>query len=169
MTGLRISRIQSLALMVGLCASVTVNAENEAKNGLDFELSDGQQFVQLSKLPAQTTVINFWRFDCPPCIREMPLLAAQARGNKARIITIALHRPSETLAAPAAVQSALRPPTIALSGPGEARGLLARFGNRQGALPHTLVLDAHRRPCAQRTGEITQDWLETAIAHCSTS
>lgn len=134
---------------------------------LDFELSDGRKFVQLSQLPAKTSVINFWRFDCPPCVREMPLLADNARNNKARIITIALHKPSETLTAPDPVLAALRPPTIALTGPSEPRGLLARFGNPAGALPHTLVLDAQRRPCAQRTGEITQDWLETAIARCS--
>lgn len=157
----------SLALWAGLLACAAVNAENQPNSALDFELSDGHRFVQLSRLPAQTTVINFWRADCPPCLREMPALAALARSGKVRVITIALQKPVETLSAPSAIQAALTPPMHVLHGPGEPRGLLARFGNRVGALPHTLVLDDQRRPCTQRTGEITSDWLEQAVTNCT--
>lgn len=158
-----------LALWAGLLACATVNAENQAKTELDFELSDGHRFVQLSRLPAQTTVVNFWRADCPPCVREMPALAALARSGKVRVITIALQKPAETLSvsAPATIQAALTPPMHVLHGPSEPRGLLARFGNRVGALPHTLVLDDQRRPCTQRTGEITSDWLDQAVVNCT--
>lgn len=159
--------LPSLALWAGLLASAAVNAENQAKTELDFELSDGRQFIQLSRLPAQTTVVNFWRADCPPCLREMPALAALARSGKVRVITIALQKPAETLSAPSAIQAALTPPMHVLHGPSEPRGLLARFGNRVGALPHTLVLDKQRRPCTQRTGEITADWLDEAVANCA--
>lgn len=155
--------------MAGLFASLAVNAENEAKNALDFELSDGRQFVQLSRLPAQTTVINFWRSDCPPCLREMPVLAELAKSRQARVVTVALQKAGETLNAPEFIQAALQPPLLPLNGPSEPRGLLARFGNPAGVLPHTVVLDAQRHPCAQRSGEITPDWLKTAIARCLSS
>lgn len=165
----------SLVLVAGLCASVAtieakagprVNAENQAKTSLDFQLSDGRDFVRLSKLPPRLTVLNFWRADCPPCVREMPVLAELAREGKARVVTVALQRPAETLTAPAVVLAALSPPLISLNGPSEARGLLARFGNPHGALPHTVLLDARRKVCAQHTGEIGEDWLRNAVSHC---
>ena len=36
----------------------------------------------------------------------------------------------------------------------------------QGALPHTVILDASRRPCARLTGEVTAAWLAQTLAHC---
>lgn len=133
---------------------------------LDFELSDGRRFVSLSALSAMPTIVNFWRADCPPCLREMPELAALARSGKARVITIALQRPYETAAAPAAILAALQAPLLSLHGPGEPRGLLARFGNRVGALPYTVILDNQRRPCARQTGEINRHWLDDRLAAC---
>ena len=70
-------------------------------------------------------------------------------------------------AAPAAIQAALQPPLLSLHGPGDARGLLARFGNPAGALPYTVVLDAQHRTCARQTGEVTADWLNAAIHRCT--
>ncbi|MBN8284604.1 TlpA disulfide reductase family protein [Zoogloea sp.] len=156
----------SLAPVAGLLLYASAHADSSPAAALDFELSDGRQFVRLSKLQPSPSVINFWRADCPPCVSEMPLLAAIAREDKVRVLTVALQRPAETLSAPAAVQSALAPPMIALHGPREPRGLLARFGNSHGALPHTVVLDARRHVCAQRTGEVDESWLRTALSRC---
>lgn len=155
--------------MAGVFASVTVNAEIGAKTALDFELSNGHRFVKMSQLAAQTTVINFWRSDCPPCIREMPILAEMAKSRQAQVVTIALQKPVDTLNAPEFIQIALQAPVVSLNGPTEPRGLLARFGNPVGVLPHTIVLDAQRRPCAQRSGEITPEWLKLAVARCTSS
>lgn len=157
----------SLVLVAGLSLNTASNAESRPTAGLDFELSDGRDFVRLANLPPRLTVLNFWRADCPPCVREMPLLAGLARNEKARVIAVALQRPGETLAAPAGVLAALKPPVISLSGPGEPRGLLARFANPHGALPHTVLLDARRQICAQRTGEIDEAWLRAALNRCA--
>ncbi|NHC05887.1 thiol-disulfide isomerase/thioredoxin [Azonexus fungiphilus] len=156
-----------LALLTLTPAVFAVDGPSTAKMPLDFELSDGHRFVTLAALPALPTVVNFWRADCPPCVREMPELAALARAGQVRVITVALQRPAETAAAPAAIQAALQPPLLSLHGPGEPRGLLARFGNRAGALPHTVILDTGRRACAQHTGEINRRWLAEALANCS--
>ena len=161
-----------VATLLGMAtAASAVNPENHQKSAtapLDFELADARTFVRLSSLPAQTTLINFWRADCPPCLREMPALAELARSGKARVITVALQRPAETAAAPDAILGALQPPVVVLHGPVEARGLLARFGNRSGALPHTVVLDPQRRRCAGRTGEIDRPWLHDRLQECLT-
>lgn len=156
----------SLVLMAGFCASIAVNAENQPITSLDFELSDGHEFMRLSELAPRLTIVNFWRADCPACVREMPVLAGSAREGKVRVIAVALQRPAETLAAATVVLAALNPPLIPLNGPSEARGLLARFGNPHGALPHTVLLDARRKVCAQRTGEIDEAWLRNAVNRC---
>ncbi|UCV10704.1 TlpA family protein disulfide reductase [Dechloromonas denitrificans] len=166
---LRNSLALGIALITGPLAMAAVDHQESTKTALDFELADNRQFIQLSTLTAQTTVINFWRADCPPCLREMPLLAQLARSGKARVITIALQRPAETAAAPATILDALTPPVLALHGPQNPRGLLARFGNPRGAIPHTVVLNAERRTCGQFTGEITPYWLNTMLARCSSS
>jgi len=133
---------------------------------LDFELAGEHDFVRLSGLPAQTTIINFWRYDCPPCLREMPILSRLAKGGRIRVITVALHRPSETLQAPPEVLAALGSPLLTLYGPREPQGLLARFGDPGQALPHTVILNPERRLCAKKTGEISVEWLEKELASC---
>jgi thiol-disulfide isomerase/thioredoxin len=155
-----------LALAALSSTALAVDSRSTARPQLDFELSDGQRFITLSSLPQQLTVISFWRADCPPCLRELPDLARFARRGQARVITIALQRPSETAAAPAPVLAALQSPLLSLHGPQEPRGLLARFGNRTGALPYTVFLDSERRPCAQHSGAVEPRWLDEAMAAC---
>lgn len=149
-----------LALSAGHAGAETVGP------ALDFELSDGRGFVRLSALPGRPAVVNFWRTDCPPCVRELPLLSKLAQQGEVRVIAVALQRPSEIAQAPAALQQALTPPLLSLHGPREPRGLLSRFGSRHGALPYTVILDDSRRPCAQRTGEIDAAWVSAALARC---
>jgi thiol-disulfide isomerase/thioredoxin len=158
---------RAVVCLAMLCAAGFASGAQGAAGALDFELSDGRRFVRLSELPARTTVVNFWRSDCPPCVREMPLIGRFARQGKARVVAVAVQKPAETLAAPEAVLEAIAPPVLALNGPNEPRGLLARFGNPSGALPYTVVLDARRIPCARHAGEIHADWLERAIKACN--
>jgi len=159
------------AFLAVLCAAgIATAAQETAKETtveLDFELSNGRKFVRLSELPPRVTVVNFWRSDCPPCVREMPLLGRLARQGQLRVVTVAVQKPAETLAAPTAVLEAIMPPVVALNGPTDPRGLLARFGNPTGALPYTVVLDASRKPCAGHAGEVHADWLARAVKACN--
>lgn len=157
-----IAKYFCIVLMCGL--SVPTNA---SVIELDFELASDTGFVRLSALEPRVSVINFWRSDCPPCVRELPLLAELAGHGVIRVVTIALQRQSETLGAADAVQHALRAPLIALHAPIDARGLLARFGNRFGALPHTVLLNKKREVCSIKHGEIDRQWLEQAVAACN--
>ena len=63
------------ALHVALVLALTLSPPGHAgvPPALDFELSDGARFVRLAALPERPTVVNFWRADCPPCLRELPL------------------------------------------------------------------------------------------------
>lgn len=154
----------AIAAMVALALLAAVLAQAAADSGaLDFELPGESGFVRLSELPPRTTVVNFWRADCPPCLREMPVINRYAAAHpELRIVAVALQSPGETRAAPIRPQA----PVVSLHGPSQPKGLLARFGNRSGALPFTVALDARRIPCARRVGEIDAAWLENAALHC---
>jgi thiol-disulfide isomerase/thioredoxin len=157
-----IAKYFCVVLMCG--ASVSANANVTA---LDFELASDVGFVRLSSLEPRVSLINFWRSDCPPCVRELPLLAELAGPGAIRVVTISLQRQSETFGAADAVQHALRAPVISLHTPIDARGLLARFGNHLGAVPHTVLLNAKREVCAIKHGEIDRQWLEQVVASCN--
>lgn len=139
------------------------SAALDPATSLDFELAGDDGFVRLSALAPAPTLVNFWRSDCPGCVREVAELAAIAREGRLRVIAVAVQRPSETLAAPESVRQALLPPVLALTAPSNPAGVLARFGDRPQALPYSVVLTAGRRPCAARTGEIDRAWAHLAL------
>lgn len=148
---------------LALAAALLGGAAGAAEEALDFELGGEDGFVRLAELPPRVTVVNFWRSDCPPCLREMPLLAATARARpELRVVAVAVQKRSETAAGPLRPE----PPILLLHAPADPWGLLKRFGNRSGALPYTLVLDRERRPCARQAGEVDAAWLADAVARC---
>jgi thiol-disulfide isomerase/thioredoxin len=148
-----------------LAAALALAPSGAAAGGpLDFELAhlDGG-FVRLEALPAQPTVVNFWRSDCPPCVRELPLLQDFARGHAGvTVIAVAMQPRAMTEERPVAEHERF----MVLVGPREPEGLLRRFGARSTAIPYTAVLRADRTLCARRTGEVTREWLEAALAAC---
>jgi len=153
-------RIIALAAALGAASALAAPPGSP----LDFDLPGPGGFVRLAELPPRVTLVNFWRADCPPCVRELPLLNRHAATHpELRVVAIALQTPGES---ESAAQRPL-PPVLALHGPRQPQGLLARFGNRAGALPHTVMLDAHRRPCARRTGEIDAAWRAAASRACA--
>lgn len=135
-----------------------------ARAGPDFELFglDGQR-VRLSELPPRATVINFWHGECPPCRRELPMLgrfAAETPG--VRVITVAL----QSRGATEDDRDLLPPAALNLVAPMGAESLLRRFGDRNGALPYTVVLKENGEPCQRQVGEVSRPWLEDAVTRC---
>ena len=154
------------SLRVVLAAALTAMASGASPaQTMDLELPtlDGKRFFHLSAERGRPVVINFWGDDCPPCVREMPLLDRMAK----------LH--SEALFVGVSVVPRMNALNFAdshpvsyllLAGPSDPRGTLRRFGNPVGALPHTVVLRPDHSRCAIWTGEIRQDWLESALRRC---
>ncbi len=147
-----------------LSAGLFSSQANAANLTLELPQLDGQAFYRLSDEPGRPLLLNFWDTDCPPCVREMPLLDRYAKANpEVGFIGINVISRSKAkqflLAHPVAYRQ--------LAGPADPTALLRRFGNPLGALPHTVVLDAAHRLCASKTGEIDAAWLEKVLASCT--
>jgi len=132
---------------------------------LDFELPtlDGKRFFRLSETHNRITVVNFWDTECPPCVREMPLLNRISK----------LHPDVLFIGATVSERNKARDflddhPVgyLQLAKPPDPGGFLRRFGDPVGALPHTIVLNNDHSLCAMRTGEIDQDWIDSALQRC---
>jgi thiol-disulfide isomerase/thioredoxin len=154
----------SLALM--LLSSATL--AGQTFEALDFELPmlDGQRFFRLSEVRGKTVLINFWDTECPPCIREMPLLDQAARAHPEAVFI------GVTLSPKPQARNFLEGMGVSylqLLAPTNARGLLRRFGNPVGALPHTVVLGSEHALCVVKTGEIDRRWIDAALRRCQRS
>ena len=68
---------------------------------------------------------------------------------------------------PDSLRAHLRMPAILLYAPSQPRGILSRFGDASGALPHSVWLDRRREICATRTGMIDDTWLEAKSRDCA--
>lgn len=92
----------------------------------------------------QILVINLWATWCPPCREEMPgfvRLQARYQGHGVQFIGLAVDEA-------AAVVEFLRQMPLnypVLFGDDALLQLFAGFGNRQGALPYTIILDPQGR------------------------
>lgn len=110
---------------------------------------DGRQ-VSLQQFAGKPTVVNLWATWCPPCRREMPVLAA-AQAEHPEVHFVFLNQ-GETAAK---VESYLNAEKLALvnvllDAKGEASG---KFSQR--ALPTTLFFDANGKLVDSRVGELS--------------
>lgn len=139
-------------------------------DALDFELFSIQngQSVRLKALPPQITLVNFWRADCPPCVKELPLLIAMSERLNIRLVTISVQTLSETKSHWHQVPGN-RETHIALLAPSNPSGILRRFGNQSGAIPHSVLLNTKNQMCGKRTGEIDESWMEASLLQCQTT
>jgi thiol-disulfide isomerase/thioredoxin len=147
---------------VGLCAAQSQGAPLQ----LELPQLDGASFARLSDFPQGLVVLNFWRSDCPPCVAEMPLLSRLSLAHpEVQFVGIATE---EAARARRFVNNnrAAYPQWLA---PAVSDGLMRRFGNTTGALPHTVVLNGAHQICQLRTGALDADWLEKALLLCSRS
>ncbi|MCL7462399.1 TlpA disulfide reductase family protein [Pseudomonas sp. NW5] len=152
-----------LALLVGLGiwggGTAVLQALERSQQLPALTLRDAQgQGVELQSLQGQPLVINLWATWCPPCRREMPVLAqAQQRESGVRFLFVNQGEAPET------VQAYLRAQGLALDGllfdASAALGALA--GSR--SLPTTLFYDAHGRLRGTHLGELSAASLAQAL------
>jgi len=150
-----------LALALGFAPSRAPAAES-----LEFTLAtlDGHAFVRLSDFLNRLVLINVWGTECPPCMKETPLLNAQSKiYTNVQFLGIGTDdRISSLLFA-----SRFHVSYPQLQAPKDPNGLLRELGDLHGALPFTVMLDTQHQICARRMGEVDAQWIATAVRDCT--
>ncbi|CAB5668921.1 Thiol-disulfide oxidoreductase resA [Delftia tsuruhatensis] len=121
---------------------------------------------QLQQAEGRPMVINLWATWCPPCRREMPVLAqAQQQRPDVRFIWINQGESAETVTGylRRTQTTAPLPPEQVLLDPRQQAG-----GHwRQQGLPSTYFYGADGRQCGMRMGELSRASLAEHLKDCS--
>lgn len=130
----------------------------------DFALPDLSGTTRtLADFRGRPLLINFWATWCGPCVEEMPLLAAARASHAAsglEVIGIALDDPGAVREFVARL--AIDYP-ILLDVPGRS-DTSVRYGDSQGVLPFTVLVDAQGRIAGVRAGSFNEGSLQEFIA-----
>ena len=124
---------------------------------------DGTRFVASDTLP-RPVVINFWGAECPPCVREMPLLEHFAKQNVGWTAWLV------ATDAPGTARDFLAKHPVSLPvlrGGADVAGLMRAAGNRTGGLPYTVALGADGQLCFKQAGEVDTAALARMVAACA--
>ena len=126
-----------------------------------FPAPDGSA-LDVAALKGKPVVINFWATWCPPCIREMPDLAALARemGDQAAFLGIAADTDGNVKKFTAKNPGIDFP--LVLAGY-NALNLSRQWGNERGGLPFTVVLDAKGQIQWRHSGTVDVEALRSML------
>lgn len=147
------------------CASLCALAPHYAdtnRRAPDFELPNlAGKKVRLSEFRGRTVILNFWSKSCPPCLEEMPSLAALAHSIEGRKDVVLL-----TVTTDESAEDAKRTLDSVLGAPApfevlvdsDARIVTERFGTR--LFPETWFIDPNGLVVARVDG--ARDWNDPA-------
>ncbi|MBO9715803.1 MAG: TlpA family protein disulfide reductase [Pseudoxanthomonas sp.] len=111
----------------------------------------------LSQWRGQPVLLNYWATWCGPCLKEMPDLDAfahaQSRAGGIQVVGIALDEAASVQAYLS--RRPVRYPVLLEAVDYGDSGSSARYGNRQGVLPYSVLLDAQGRVVRSKAGPLT--------------
>ena len=124
---------------------------------------DGSTPRSLGQHEGKILVLNFWATWCEPCRAEMPAfnrLHDRWSGRGVQFVGLS-DEPGEKAAA---FGRALGIGYPLWTGGDQVADLSRRLGNRQGGLPHTVIVGPRGQVVAQKVGPYTEDELEKLLA-----
>ena len=128
----------------------------------DFELPNlAGRVVRLSEFRGRTVILNFWSKSCPPCLEEMPSLAALAHSIEGRTDVVLLTVTTDESAEDAkntlqSVLGAKAPFEVLVDS--DAKIVTERFGTR--LFPETWFIDPRGIVVARVDG--ARDWNDAS-------
>ncbi len=130
---------------------------------IDFTLPDVEgKKRSLSEWRGKVIVLNFWATWCPPCREEIPLfisLQKQHMAGDLQIIGVAIDNPTAVMV----YRQSVRMNYPILIGNDDTLSLVAKYGNRMGSLPFTVIIDRSGSVAVRKLGAFTQTELESLI------
>jgi thiol-disulfide isomerase/thioredoxin len=123
-----------------------------------FERPEGGSLA-LDDFKGQRLLLNFWATWCPPCVKEMPMLDAFARAQRAQgwqVVGLAL---DNTVAVRGFLKRVPVSFPVGIAGV-EGLDLSLVLGNAQGQLPFTSVWDQRSRLLRSKLGTVTDEDLK---------
>ena len=117
---------------------------------------------RISQWRGQVLVVNFWASWCEPCRKEIPEFIAvqnQFRDQGLVFVGIAVDQPQKA----AAFSKDIGINYPVLTGGMEAMSLAEAAGNRQGALPFTVIIDRSGKIISTHLGLLSRSKLEATI------
>lgn len=152
-------------ISVGDSAEATLTAGGELLGAKrpDFSLADlnGKQ-VSISRWDGHVVLLNFWATWCSPCRKEMPAIAelqADHRRQGFQVVGVAIDRPN----AVARFTEDLGVHYPELVGQQDAVIVAARYGNQQGALPYSVLIDRQGIIRFVKLGAISKQVLKAEL------
>jgi thiol-disulfide isomerase/thioredoxin len=116
------------------------------------------QPVQMQAFRGSPLLVNFWATWCPPCVKELPMLNAFYREQRARgwqVLGLAVDQVAPVK------QFLQRMPLdfpVAMAGLAGV-DLSKQLGNTGGGLPFTIVLDRRGAVAHRKVGQVSEDDL----------
>ena len=137
-------------ILSGLAPNAAASTSTDTLPSLVFERLDGTR-VALTEYTGRPVVLNLWATWCPPCRREMPLLAETARARP-EVAFVFLNQGEGRLAVQAFLEEeGLALPEVLLDPETRATRHFRAIG-----LPTTLFFDAEGRLVARHVGELSR-------------
>lgn len=125
-----------------------INQQNRALPDVSLRTLEGES-VHLEDFVGQPLVVNVWATWCPPCVREMPLLAQLDASHTEIKVLLVNHGEGETRISRFLQEQQLSLQHLLLDPMG---GLLEHSGHR--GLPVTYFYDAQGHLVATHSGEL---------------
>lgn len=174
----------AVAAIVGVAAGVAIawlmrpdSAARGNGTGITVQVGDPRpefthagvdgELWRASDFDGRPTLVNFWATWCAPCLREMPLLQSLFEQNREHlhVVGIAVDEPGEV----GAFVERLGITYPILIGTSDVRETGKRFGNPDGMLPYSVLVDAEGIIRWRHLGELEEPMLQDALQPLLTS
>lgn len=165
-----IGKSPTLKLFIFLaCIASFVSSTFAAENAIlgksapefSFPTLTGEKYT-LASIPGKIKIINFWATWCTPCQKEIPLLNKlheEYTEDGLQIIGIAI----DNAEAVKKFIDLIPIEYLHLIGGFEASALVEKYGNQQGVLPYTVIIDRRGKILSVAAGLLTEQYLRKSI------